>query len=219
MSKTSYIDENLYEYVLSTSLRESQVLTRLRAETQEMPMGCMQVSADQGQFMALLVKLIGAAKIVEIGTFTGYSSTVMALALPHNGRVIACDVNEEYTDVARRYWQEAGVDDRIELRVGPAADTLGQMLEAGEAGTCDMVFIDADKVNYGTYYEQGLQLLRTGGLVLVDNALWQGRTADSEETDEDTVAIRQLNAAIHQDERVDLSLLSVGDGLMLARKR
>jgi caffeoyl-CoA O-methyltransferase len=218
-SRNGYIDDKIYDYILDNSLRDLPVLAQLRQETQEMPSGGMQVSPDQGQFMGLLVQLAGARKIVEVGTFTGYSSTVMALALPDDGRLVACDMSEEYTNVARRYWQEAGVADKIELRLGLGGETLAAMLAAGDAGSYDLAFIDADKVNYGDYYEKCLQLLRPGGLILIDNVLWSGRPADPQEDDEDTVAIRQLNAAIHQDERVDVSLLSIGDGLTLARKR
>ena len=218
-SKNNYIDEKLYDYILDTSLRDSPLLARLRSETAAMPSGGMQISPDQGQFMALLVRLIGAAKIVEVGSFTGYSALVMAQALPDHGKLIACDVSEEFTDVARRYWREAGVADRIELRLGPAADTLAAMLANGEAGTCDLAFIDADKVNYRTYFESCLDLLRPGGLITIDNVLWNGRPAQPEEQGEDTVAIRELNAALKEDDRVDLSLLSIGDGLTLARKR
>ncbi len=218
-SRNGYIDDKIYDYILYNSLRDLPVLAQLRQETQEMAMGLMQVSPDQGQFMALLVRLVGARKIVEVGTFTGYSSTVMALALPDDGRLVACDASEEYTNVARRYWQEAGVADKIELRLGAAGETLAGMLDDSEAESYDMAFIDADKVNYGDYYEKCLQLLRPGGVILIDNVLWGGRPADPQEDGEDTVAIRRLNAAIHQDERVDVSLLSIGDGLTLARKR
>ena len=184
-----------------------------------MPMGGMQISPDQGQFMGLLVELIGAKRIVEVGTFTGYSSIAMALALPADGRLIACDVSDEFTRIAQRYWQEAGVADKIELRLGPAVATLDGILAAGEAGCFDMAFIDADKENYDAYYERCLQLLRPGGLILIDNVLWGGRPADVNEQDESTVAIRALNTKIHADERVTASLLSIGDGLTLARKR
>ena len=169
--------------------------------------------------MALLVKAIGARRIVEVGTFTGYSSTVMALALPEQGRLVACDLSDEYTSVARRYWREAGVSDKVELRLGPGVETLDRMLKEGGAGGFDMAFIDADKENYDAYYEHCLQLVREGGLILIDNVLWQGRPADLREEDESTVAIRALNAKIHTDERVEASLLSIGDGLTLARKR
>jgi len=217
-SRNAYLDEKLYDYILGTSLRDSPVLARLRQETSVMPNGVMQISPDQGQFMSLLVKLIGARKIVEVGCFTGYSSTVMAQALPDDGRLITCDISEEFTAVAQRYWREAGVADKIELRLGAATKTLAE-LSVEEAGTFDLAFIDADKTNYAAYVDACLQLLRPGGLMMIDNVLWQGRVADADEKDETTVAIRKLNTALRDDERVDLSLLSVGDGLTLARKR
>ena len=218
-SRNGFIETHIYDYILANSLRDRDELKRLRQETQAMPMGGMQVSPDQGQFMGLLVELIGAKRIVEVGTFTGYSSIAMALALPADGRLIACDVSDEFTSIAQRYWQEAGVADKIELRLGPAVATLDEMLAAGEAGCFDMAFIDADKENYDAYYERCLQLLRPGGLILIDNVLWGGRPADANEQDESTTAIRALNAKIHADERVTASLLSIGDGLTLARKR
>jgi len=217
-SRNAYIDEKLYDYILGTSLRDSPVLARLREETSVMPNAEMQISPDQGQFMSLLVKLIGARKIVEVGCFTGYSSTVMAQALPDDGRLITCDISEEFTAVAQRYWREAGVAGKIELRLGAATKTLTE-LSVKEAGTFDLAFIDADKTSYAAYVDACLQLLRPGGLMLIDNVLWQGRVADADKKDETTVAIRKLNTALRDDERVDLSLLSIGDGLTLARKR
>ena len=218
-SRNGFIEAHIYDYILANSLRDRDVFKRLRQETGAMPMGGMQISPDQGQFMGLLVELIGAKRIVEVGTFTGYSSTAMAMALPADGRLIACDVSDEFTRIAQRYWQEAGVADKIELRLGPAVATLDGMLAAGEAGCFDMAFIDADKENYDAYYERCLQLLRPGGLILIDNVLWGGRPADANEQSESTVAIRALNAKIRADERVTASLLSIGDGLTLARKR
>ncbi len=218
-SRNGFIEARIYDYILANSLRDRAALKRLRQETQAMPMGGMQISPDQGQFMGLLVELIGAKRIVEVGTFTGYSSIAMALALPADGRLIACDVSDEFTSIARRYWQEVGVADKIELRLGPAVATLDRMLAAGAVDCFDMAFIDADKENYDAYYERCLQLLRPGGLLLLDNVLWGGRPADANEQSESTVAIRALNAKIHADERVTASLLSVGDGLTLARKR
>ena len=218
-SRNNYIDAALYDYILANSLRDTPLLARLREETAAMPGGGMQISPDQGQFMALLVKLTGATRILEIGSFTGYSALVMAQALPESGRITALDVSEEYTETARRYWKEAGVAGRIDLRLGPAADTLTGLLAESAAGSYDLAFIDADKVNYGSYFESCLELLRPGGLILIDNVLWNGRPARPEEVDADTVAIRELNAALHRDERVDVSLLSIGDGLTLARKR
>ncbi len=218
-SRNAYIADEIYGYILDNSLREPPILEKLRRQTQEMPEGMMQISPDQGQFMGLVVRLTGARRVVEVGTFTGYSSTVMALALPADGHLVACDESAEYTDIAARYWREAGVADRIELRLGAAVGSLDALLTEGAAGSFDIAFIDADKVNYAAYYERCLELLRPGGLVMIDNVLWGGRTADAEVDDESTAAIRALNAAIHRDERVDCSLLSVGDGLTLACKR
>ena len=218
-SRNAYIADEIYGYILDNSLREPPILEKLRRQTQEMPEGMMQISPDQGQFMGLVVRLTGARRVVEVGTFTGYSSTVMALALPADGHLVACDESAEYTDIAARYWREAGVADRIELRLGPAVGSLAALLTEGAAGSFDIAFIDADKVNYAAYYERCLELLRPGGLVMIDNVLWGGRTADAEVDDESTAAIRALNAAIHRDERGDCSLLSVGDGLTLACKR
>jgi len=217
-SRNNFIDEKLYKYILDVSLRDTPVLTRLRQETASMPEAEMQISADQGQFMNLLVKLIGARKIVEVGCFTGYSSTVMAQALPDDGRLVTCDVSEEFTTIARRYWREAGVADKIELRLGDAGESLKDLLR-DETGTFDLTFIDADKTHYAAYFDDCLQLLRPGGLMLIDNVVWQGRVAEPTEADDSTVAIRKLNAALKDDGRVDLSLLSIGDGLTLARKR
>ena len=213
-----YLDEKIYEYILNNSLRDLPILKKLRDETRKMPDGRMQISSDQGQFMGFLVKLTNTKKIIEVGTFTGYSSLVMALALPENGQILSCDISEEYAAVARRFWQEAGVSNKIQLLLGLAEETLVELIKNGEAGTFDMAFIDADKVNYKIYYENCLDLLRPGGLILIDNVLWSGKTANPDETDDDTVAIRELNLFIHNDKRVDLSLLPVGDGLTLALK-
>lgn len=219
MTKTATgLDPAIYRYILDSSLREPPVLARLREETAGMPRAQMQVSPDQGQFLGLLVRLTGARRIVEIGTFTGYSSTAMALALPADGRITCCDVSEEYTAVARRYWAEAGVASRIELRLAPALETLDALIAGGETGRVDMAFIDADKSNYAAYYERVLTLLRPGGLVAVDNVLWSGRPLDPGQTDEDTQAIRAFNAALKEDRRIALSMLSIADGLTLAVK-
>lgn len=219
MRHTHSLNDAVYDYLLEVSLREPPVLARLREETAGLPRAIMQISPEQGQFMALLAELLGARRVLEVGTFTGYSALVVALALPTDGRVITCDVNEETAAIARRYWAEAGVADKIELRLGPAVDTLDALLADGGAGTFDLAFVDADKTNYDAYYERGLALLRPGGLMLVDNVLWGGAVADPQHEDEDTDAIRALNAKIHGDERVSLSLLPVSDGLTLARKR
>ena len=209
----------MYEYVLASSLREPEVLGRLRAETAALEQSSKQVSPDEGQFLALLTRLIGARRTIEVGVFTGYSALWVALALPEAGRILACDVDEAWTAVAQRYWQEAGVAHKIDLRLAPAAETLAQLIEAGEAEQFDMAFIDADKSNYDAYYEQCLTLVRPGGLILVDNVLWYGRVVDAAQQDADTVAIRAINAKIAADERVDVSMLAIGDGLTLAVKR
>ena len=220
-NRTIQVDDRLYDYLLSVSSREPEVLARLREETRESTgdrFG-MQIAPDQGQFMALLVQLMGARKALEVGVFTGYSSLSVALALPEDGRLIACDVSEEWTSIARRYWKEAGVSHKIELRLSPALETLDALLAAGEAGTFDFAFIDADKGNYAVYYERALELLRPGGLIAIDNVLWSGRVADASVDDADTVAIRKLNEKLHRDDRISLSLLPLADGLTLALKR
>ncbi len=213
------LTETLYDYMLANSLREPPLLARLRDETAKLPMARMQIGPDQGQFMRLLVELIGARRAVEVGTFTGYSSLSVALALPADGKLVACDISEEYTAIARRYWAEAGVAERIDLRLGPAVETLDALIADGGSGAYDFAFIDADKTNYDSYYERCLTLLRPGGLIAIDNVLWSGAVADPADQTADTVAIRALNAKVHRDERVSISLATVGDGLMLARKR
>ncbi len=218
-SRTLELDDRLYDYLLANSLREPPLLARLREETAAMPMANMQISPEQGQFMALLVELIGARRTLEVGTFTGYSALCVALALPAGGKLIACDISEEFTAVARRYWAEAGVADKIDLRLGPAAETLDGLLSDGLAGTLDFMFIDADKQGYDAYYERGLSLLRPGGLITVDNVLWGGSVADPGRQDADTRAIRALNLKALGDGRVSISLVPIGDGLLLARKR
>ncbi len=218
-SRTIGLDDALYDYLLANSLREPEILSRLRAETAELPGAAMQIAPDQGQFMALLIELTGARRCLEVGTFTGYSSLAVALALPADGRILACDVDEEVTSLARRYWAEAGVAEKIDLRLGPARETLRSLLADGEAGRYDFAFIDADKENYDGYYEMGLELLRPGGLMTIDNVLWNGSVANPDKDDVDTRAIRALNAKIRDDQRVSCALLPVGDGLTLARKR
>ena len=218
-TKTINIDEKLYEYLLKNSLREPELLKKLREEMALMPSGLMQISPEQGQFMGLLVRLIGIRRILEIGVFTGYSSLAMALALPEDGTIVACDISEEYTRTARKYWKEANVDTRIQLKIGPAIDTLQELSQDDKVEPFDLVFIDADKGNYSNYYEVGLSLLRKGGLILVDNVLWSGKVADPDNQEEDTVAISKFNQKLHQDDRIDLSLLPIGDGLTFARKR
>lgn len=218
-NKSIRLDDSLYTYLLSVSLREPEVLRQLREETANHPYGGMQIAPEQGQFMALLVELIGAHRVLEIGVFTGYSSTCMALALPPDGRLMALDLSAEYTGIARRYWQLAGVADKIELRLGPALASLDGLIEDGASGSFDLAFIDADKGHYAAYYERSLRLLRPGGLLLIDNVLWGGKVADPSIKDDDTQAIRALNRIIHTDERVTEVLLPVADGLTLARKR
>jgi predicted O-methyltransferase YrrM len=216
---TLALSETVQDYLRRVGVREPEILARLRDETRRMPMGGMQIAPEQGQLMALLVKLTGARRYLEIGTFTGYSSLAVALAMPADGKLVCCDVSEEYTAVARRYWAEAGVAGRIELRLGPALATLDRMLSQNRAGTVDFAFIDADKTNYDGYYERALRLLRPGGLVAVDNVLWGGAVADPKDNDADTVALRALNEKLHGDERVELAMLPIGDGLTLALKR
>lgn len=218
-SRTLELTEALYAYLQDVSLREASILTELREETAGLPMAAMQISPEQGQFMALLVKLLGATRTIEVGVFTGYSALAVALALPEAGHVLACDINEDYTSVARRYWQRAGVADKIDLHLAPATETLRKKIEAGEQGSYDFAFIDADKTGYRQYYEQCLKLLRPGGLIAIDNVLWGGAVIDRNQQDDDTRAIRTFNTFIKTDERVDLAMLPVGDGLTLARKR
>jgi len=218
-NRTLILTEKLYDYLLSHSLREPDVLRRLREETSKHPMKECQIAPEQGQFMALLIQLTGAKKVLEVGVFTGYSSLVVALALPEGGKLVACDISEEYTSVARRYWREAGVTDKIELRIAPAQDTLNALLNEGHAGTFDFAFIDADKELYEVYYEQSMELVRSGGLIVFDNMFRGGRVVDPTEDDISVLSIRDLNTKLHNDERIDLSLLPLGDGLTLARKR
>ncbi|MEH2023396.1 class I SAM-dependent methyltransferase [Nostoc sp.] len=213
------LDKQLYNYLLSVSLREPEILGKLRQETANHPRSGMQISPEQGQFMSLLVQLIGAKKTLEVGVFTGYSSLSIALALPDDGKIIACDVSEEFTAIARRYWQEAGVADKIDLRLAPALETLDRLLATGQADTFDFAFIDADKENYDAYYERSLQLVRSGGLIAIDNVLWSGQVAEEQNQDESTQAIRALNQKLHHDQRVTLSLVPIADGLTLAIKR
>jgi predicted O-methyltransferase YrrM len=219
MGVRSLLPDDVERYVGEVITKETPLQKRLRAETAKLPMSMMQIGPDQGALLALLVRLIGAKRTLEIGTFTGYSALTVAQALPEGGKVIACDISEEWTAIARRYWREAGLDDRIELRLGPAAETLKALLQAGGAGSFDFAFIDADKSGYDTYYELCLQLIRPNGLIAIDNVLWSGAVLDPKKSDADTVALRALNLKIRDDARVDSALLTVGDGLMLARKR
>jgi predicted O-methyltransferase YrrM len=218
-NRTIAITESIYQYLCDHSLREDPILKDLRDHTYDMEERAMQIAPEQGQFMKMLVKLIGAKNTIEVGVFTGYSSLAIALALPEDGRIVACDVNPQYTSVAEKFWISAGVRDKIDLRIGPAKDTLLELINAGLTGTFDFAFIDADKINYDHYYELCLQLIRPGGLITVDNVLWGGAVSDDTINDVDTNSIRALNDKLHQDERIDLSLVPVGDGLTLAMKR
>ena len=213
------LTEDLHAYLLSVGVREPEVLRRLREETAELERANMQIAPEEGAVLAMLVRILGARRVLEIGTFTGYSSTAMALALPADGRIVCCDVSEEWTDIARRAWAAAGVADRVELHLRPALDTLDDLLAADEAGTFDLAFIDANKDEYAEYYERALRLVRRGGVIAIDNVLWSGRVADPSVNDESTEAIRDLNAMIAADERVDVAMLPVADGLTLARIR
>lgn len=219
MSTRSFlVPDDLYDYILKVSLRELPVQRELRERTASVPQARMQTGADQLQVLQLLVKSIGARRCIEVGVYTGASALAVALALPADGKIIACDVSEEYTAIAREFWKRADVTRKIDLRLAAAARTLTELLAAGE-GEYDFAYIDADKSNYDTYYELVLQLLRPGGLIAIDNVLWGGAVADAAETDPDTVALRQLNEKIGRDERVDASLLTIGDGLTVVRKR
>ncbi len=218
-NRTLTLTPALYEYLCQVSLREPKLLAGLRRETARDSGATMQISPEQGQFMALLVELTQARNILEIGTYTGYSSLCMALALPEDGRIVCCDVSADWTDIARRYWTEAGVEDKIRLNLAPALETLRKLLQQGAAGTFDIVFVDADKENYPEYYELCLQLLRPGGLLLADNTLWSGRVIDGADRAPATEAIRRFNLLLHDDERISLSMLPVGDGLTLALKK
>ena len=218
-NKTFTMSDTLNAYMQSISLREPDVLTRLRTETSGLSMSMMQIAPEQGQFMQLLVKALGIRRAIEVGVFTGYSSLCVALAMPDDGRIVACDVNKKWTDIARRYWKEAGVDNKIELRLAPALETLDNLIGEQLQNKFDFAFIDADKAGYKDYYERILVLIRPGGLIAIDNTLWSGSVADESNQTEDTRAIRDLNRHLHADERVDISLLPIGDGLTLALKR
>jgi caffeoyl-CoA O-methyltransferase len=217
--RTLSLDTKLYDYLLAVSVREPRVLAELREETSRLPSAGMQISPEQGQLMRLLVELIGARRCIEVGVFTGYSSLCVALSLPTDGKLVACDVNAEYTEMARRYWRKADVEERIELRLAPALETLDGLIGSGQAGSFDFAFVDADKENYLGYYDRCLTLLRPGGLLAIDNVLWGGSVVDERDASSRTQAIRALNERVRGDERVSISLVPIGDGLFLVRKR
>lgn len=214
------LTENLHRYLLAIGVRDSEILQELRAENEQHPRSVMQIAPEQGQFMGLLVQLLGVKKALEVGVFTGYSSLIVAMAMPEDGQLIACDISADYTAMARKYWEKAGVAHKVDLRIAPALDTLDQLIAEGHSNSFDFAFIDADKSNYDNYYERALQLVRPGGLIAVDNVLWSGRVAEPiEKQDNRTKHIHALNEKIHGDERVSMSLVPIADGLMLAMKR
>jgi predicted O-methyltransferase YrrM len=217
--KSLGLSEDLYHYLLTVSVREPETLRQLREETAKHPSAMMQITPEQGQFLAFLIKLMGAKKALEVGVFTGYSSLSVALALPNDGQLIACDVSEEYTAIAQRYWQAAGVTNKVQLHLAPAVETLEKLLAADQAETFDFAFIDADKGNYDNYYELALKLIRPGGLIAIDNVLWSGAVSDPNNQEASTQAIRALNKKLHQDDRVTISLVPISDGLTLALKK
>ena len=217
-NKTLSLSNALYAYLVEHSVREPEILQRLREETAQDSMSMMQIGPEQGQFMQLLVRLMGAKNCLEIGVFTGYSSLAVALVLPADGHIVACDVSQKWTAIARKYWQEARVAAKIDLRIAPALSTLDELIASGKAGCFDFAFIDADKINYLNYYERALTLVRTGGLIAVDNTLWGGQVLDKNSKSDDTQTIRRFNERLRSDPRIHLSLLPIGDGLTLALK-
>jgi predicted O-methyltransferase YrrM len=218
-NKTIGLSDELAAYVVRVGAREPEVLARLREETAALPQHRMQIAPEEGAFLAMLAELTGARRCIEVGTFTGYSSTAVALVLPDDGRLVCCDVSEEWTSVARKYWDQAGVADKIDLHIAPASETLDRLLAEGEESTYDFAFVDADKAGYDGYYERLLKLVRPGGLIAIDNTLWSGAVLDEDSEDEDTRALQALNAKLSTDERVSLCLLPVADGVTLARRR
>jgi predicted O-methyltransferase YrrM len=218
-ARTLQITPALYEYLMNVGVRESAAAAALRIETAKLPMAMMQISPEQAAFMQLIVKLLGVRRALEVGTFTGYSALAVAEAMPADGRLIACDVSTEWTAVGKPHWAAAGVADKIDLRIAPAVATLDKLITEGHSDTFDFAFIDADKSNYDNYYERALKLVRVGGLIGIDNTLWNGAVVDAARQDADTKAIRALNTKVHGDKRVDVALLPIGDGLTLARRR
>ena len=218
-NRTLGLDNALYDYLLAHSLREPELFKQLRLETAQDEWARMQIAPEQGQFMGLLIKLINAQNIIEVGTFTGYSSLWLASHLPDNGKLICCDVSEKWTNIAKRYWQLTKLDHKIELVLQPATHTLDNLLTQHHHNTFDFAFIDADKANYAAYYERCLALIRPGGLIAIDNILWGGAVADDSQQDEDTCAIRRLTQKIHADARVEISLIPIADGLLLVQKK
>lgn len=218
-TSTLFLTDPVYDYMRQNSLREPELLAQLREETATQELAVMQITPEQGQFMTLLTQLCGVRRAIEVGTFTGYSALCIAMGLPEDGELIACDISEEWTSIGKRYWQQAAMDQKIDLRLAPAVDTLDQLIAAGCSGEFDLAFIDADKQNYQNYYERCLKLLRSGGLIMVDNVFWGGSVADESDQEADTRAIRELNAILKKDDRIDLSMVPIGDGLTLARKR
>lgn len=217
--KNAGLADDLYDYMVQTTVRDDDILRRLREETLQTGWGMMQIAPDQGQFMALLTRLVGARQALEVGVFTGYSSLCVARALGEGGSLVALDVSEEWTAIARRYWAEAGVAERIDLRLAPAVESLERLIMEGRSGSFDIAFIDADKENYDTYYERALVLVRQGGLILIDNVLWGGAVIDDSDQSADTLAIRAINEKVGTDDRVDMAMVPTGDGLTIARKR
>lgn len=218
-NQTLNLSDKLYQYMLSISVHEPAILKLLRETTHKLSSHGMQISPEQGQLMALLIELIAAEKTLEVGVYTGYSSLVVALALPETGKIIACDINDETTSIARDFWQKAGVAHKIDLKLAPALETLNDLIKQNHSNSFDFIFVDADKRNYLNYYERSLTLLRPGGIMLVDNVLWNGRVAEKCACDEQTLSIRAFNQAIHQDKRISMCLIPIGDGLTLIRKR
>ncbi|HET7814804.1 MAG TPA: class I SAM-dependent methyltransferase [Candidatus Baltobacteraceae bacterium] len=218
-NRSSFLPDHINEYVLRTTLREDPILRELRDVTDKHPRAGMLSGADQVQFLQLLVRLIGAKRCIEVGVFTGYTSLAIAMAMPDEGRIVSCDISDEFTSIGKPFWKRAGVESKIDLRLAPATETLDALIANGESGTYDFAYIDADKSGYDAYYERLLQLLRPNGLIGIDNVLWSGEVAEESNHDEDTAALRALNLKIGKDERVDEVLLTIGDGLTIVRKR